>query len=183
MVSDIKKLDEVIGVLEGNAHHLKKLNGVLDALNEAREAIEQSNVQIGALSEKQEAVVAENSQNFSSFDDKLIQLEKTLIAVGRSQNESQKEMLQLDKRLGALKEAQSNIEKAVSNQEFLTPEAFHNGSVELEDKLGGKIERLHEIIGDATRQHKNVLFLQITTIAVIVLGALANLIAHMSQLS
>lgn len=171
MVNDIKKLDEVIGVIEEQAHHLKELNGVLDALNEAREGIEKSNIRIGVLSEKQESIVTENSQNFKGFDDKLTQLENKLTVVDSSQNQSQKETLELNKQLGELKEIQVNIQKVVSDLEFLTPEAFYYGRVELETKLDEKIKALNDIVGEVALQQSKVWSLQVVTIVVMFLLA------------
>jgi chromosome segregation ATPase len=165
MVNDIKKLDDVIGVLEEQSHHMKELNGVLGALNEAKEAIEKSNTAIGRLSEKQEALVSENSRKFEDFNSKLSQLERQLIVAGRSQNECQKEILELNRQLGDLKETQGDIQKDVSDLEFLTPEVFHSGRMATETKLAETLDGLHVTISEiATRQQSKAKSLQVTTI-------------------
>ena len=165
MVSDIKKLGEVIGVLEEQASRVNEFSGVLRAVKEAKEAIEISNIELGGLSEKQKLLVSSNFKNFEEFGVNFGRLEEYLSELGRRQSEFQKKIVGQNKQLRELIKTQGDIQKSISEIDFLTPEGFESGRVATENKLAEQFA-VFQVRANAVAklQESKVDSLQLTTI-------------------
>ena len=153
MVSEIEKLNKVIGSLEVQATRVTEFNGILTSVNEARSEIESSKkILKNAFAENQQ-LIADNHSKLDGLLNRLVSIEQ---------------------KLANLEQGQDKCLQKISELKFLTPEKFEEGRNASDAATNESMRDLAQKIDDANQVHQSSLktlkFITVFGILVLAIG-------------
>jgi len=120
MVSEIKKLNSIIGALEEHSGRVGEFSGVLAAVNAAKNKVEATNTEIQNLVKEHSKLVSETSGRLDSYGDKL---------------------KILDYQVRKIEEEQKKILETILNLPFMTFEQHKLSQVEIEKNISTQLRK------------------------------------------